>query len=164
MAAVPQVSFADLPDTSQRQMAFYDSTWFRTHGLTHSLPTPDQVRARCPGSDHYNGARAIAKFEELDLIVKFGQHVTISEAVCLKKIDQLFSKQVPVPEVYGWRVDNQIVFLYMQLVRGPTLLERWSTMNYQDKYSVCGHLRLILQTLRITKQDPFKTFIGKNIF
>lgn len=160
MAASPQVLFKDLPDGSQLQMAFHDSTWFKTHGLTRLFPTPDQVRAQCPAPEPFR-PRPVARFEELDLVVKFGDRVTTSEAVCLRAVKQQFANQVPVPEVYGWIVDGQEVFLYMQLIRGPTLLERWGTMSYQDKQLVCSHLRLILQFLRSTKQDPSTRFIGE---
>ena len=125
MTASPQVLFKDLLDASQLQMAFHDPMWFKTHGLTRSFPTPSQVRAQCSVSGLSN-FRLVAKFEEL---------------------------QVPVPEVYGWIVDCQQVFLYMQLIRGPTLLERWGTMSYYDKRMVCSHLQFIIHSLRQTKQD-----------
>ncbi|KAF1992472.1 hypothetical protein K402DRAFT_426519 [Aulographum hederae CBS 113979] len=134
MAATgPQVSLTDLPDLSQKQMAFHDSTWFRTHGLDKSLPRPDQVRARCPASDPLR-PRSVVKFEEFELAVKFGKHVTTYEAVCLRTVKQMLSNKVPVPEVYGWMVD--------------------------DKQSICGHLRLIFQALRSARQDPSMQFIG----
>jgi hypothetical protein len=161
MTTSPEVVFNDLPDASQPQMEFRDSTWFKTHGLTRSLPTPDQVRARGADPTHF---RPITRFEELDLFVKYGRDITVSEALCLRAVKQLFpNDRVPVPEVYGWIVDGQDVFLYMQLVRGPTLQDRWGSMSYDDKQSVCSHLRLVLQTLRTTKQDPSMKFVGQSV-
>ncbi|KAF1842869.1 uncharacterized protein K460DRAFT_314583 [Cucurbitaria berberidis CBS 394.84] len=160
MTATPEVSFADLPDASQTQMDFQDSTWFKTHGLTRSLPSPEDVRARCPAPTLDN-PKPIVRYEELDLLVKFGDRVRVSEAVCLRAIKQLFGNQVPVPEIYGWRVEGQHVFIYMQLIHGPTLLERWATMSYEDRQSVCSHLHVILHYLRLTKQDSSNEFIGQ---
>ncbi|KAF2801404.1 uncharacterized protein BDZ99DRAFT_528512 [Mytilinidion resinicola] len=160
MAVTPQVLYADLPDASQTHITFQDSTWAKTHGLTRSLPSPGEVRALFPGLGLHSFQK-VAKFEELDLVVKFGDRVHVSEAICLRTVKRLFSSQVPVPEVYGWRVEGHHVYLYMQLIRGPTLLERWPTMDYQDKQSVCSHLHFILQALRSIKQDPSREFIGQ---
>lgn len=160
MAAFPRAPSAEFPDASQPQMAFLDSTWFKTHGLKYSLPSPDQVRARCPRSGPAY-SRPIARFDEFDLAVKFGDRVTTSEALCLRMVKRLLPTQVPVPEVYGWKVEQGQVFLYMQLIRGPTLLERWGSMHYQDRQSVCSHLRQILQSLRTIPQNPSKTFVGQ---
>ena len=160
MPEPPQVIFNDLPDASQSHMEFKDTAWFRTHGLTRSFPSFDEVRAQTQASGPFY-SRPVAKFEELDLVVKSGPHVTISEAVSLRAIKQMFSDQVPVPEIYGWSVDGQHVFIYMQLIRGPTLLERWTEMSQMDKQSVCGHLQAIIQALRSTKQDSSSQFTGE---
>ncbi|KAF2785577.1 phosphotransferase enzyme family protein [Melanomma pulvis-pyrius CBS 109.77] len=159
MAALPRAPSAEFLDASQTQTAFLDSTWFKTHGLKYSLPSPDQVRARCPRSGPAY-SRPIARFEEFDLAVKFGDRVTTSEALCLRMVKRLLPTQVPVPEVYGWKVEQGQVFLYMQLIRGPTLLEQWGSMNYQDKQSVCSHLCQILQSLRTIPQNLSKKFVG----
>lgn len=162
MGSSPQRSFENLPDSSQKYVTFQNTTWSRTHGLIRSLPTPEQIRARFQ-EPIFPYSQLIAKFEELDLIVKFGEHVTISEIVCLRIVKELSSNRVPVPEVYGWAVDDHHVFLYMQLIRGPSLLERWPTMNQGDRASVCNHLRVILKSLRLIKQDPSMKFIGNSI-
>lgn len=65
--------------------------------------------------------------EHLNLLVKFGPRVTIAEAQCLWLIRMTLGDRVPVPEVYGWRVDGNEVFIYMQLVQGVMLKDRWGT-------------------------------------
>ncbi|OCK73165.1 hypothetical protein K432DRAFT_449585 [Lepidopterella palustris CBS 459.81] len=68
-----------------RRWYFLSLRGCRTHGLKHSLPSPDQVRARCPASGPTH-ACPIARFEKLDLLVRFGDRVTTSEALCFKTV------------------------------------------------------------------------------
>ena len=88
------------------------------------------------------------KFEELGLIVKFGPHVTVEEALCMWAIRSVHNTDVPVPEVYGWRVDRTEVFIYMELVRGDTLQDRWDALSTDDRESICVHLRKITTSFR----------------
>lgn len=37
--------------------------------------------------------------------------------------------RVPVPEVYGWEEDENQGFIYMELIPGDTLMERWGSMG-----------------------------------
>jgi hypothetical protein len=60
-------------------------------------------------------------FAESKLFVKFGPYVTVAEAQCLWMINRLFGDAVPVPEIFGWRVDEEnYVFIYMELIEGRT--------------------------------------------
>jgi hypothetical protein len=160
MATCPRISTVTLPDASQ-DVFFEDSTWFKTFGLTRSLPSLDEVKARSPPPTVQN--RPLAMFDELDLVVKFGDCVNVSEALALRAVRETFARRVPVPEVYGWKREGRKVYLYMELIRGPTLLERWGHMSSADKHSVCDHLRAILQALRETEQDPSRRFIGMSV-
>jgi hypothetical protein len=109
------MSIADLPDGTQQHMNFLASMWFKTHGRTQPLPSPDS-------------ARALARppypviFEDLGLIVKHRVDVTTTEAVALWTIKSLLKDEVPVPKVYDWRIverdgEDCEVFLYMQFIR-----------------------------------------------
>lgn len=160
MDTYPPISTAALPDAPQ-DVFFEDSTWFKTFGLTRSLPSLDEVRARSPPPTFSN--RPLARFDELDLVVKFGDTVNVSEALALRAVRETFARRVPVPEVYGWKCEGREVFIYMELIRGPTLLEQWGHMSSADKHSVCSHLRVILQALRGTEQDPSRRFIGMSV-
>jgi len=71
--------------------------------------------------------------------------------------------QVPVPEVYGWRIDGAETFIYMQLVQGDTLRDRWDSLSYSDKTAVCQQLRQITISLRQLEQDQDELFIGKSL-
>ena len=55
---------------------------------------------------------------------------------------------VPVPEVYGWRVDGRDVFIYMQLIRGDRLKDRWESLTITEKATICDELRDITTALR----------------
>ena len=100
------------------------------------------------------------KFEELGLIVKFGPHVTVEEALCTWAIRKVLRYEVPVPEVYGWRVDGSEVFIYMELIQGVTLKERWDTLSDHEKLSICDQLRNIIDSFGRLEQDPEDVFVG----
>jgi hypothetical protein len=83
-----------------------------------------------------------ARFEDLGLLVKFGSHITVREAQCQWVIRETFGEEVPVPEVYAWRVEGGRVFIYMQLIRGDTLMEWWEKLGGTDREVVCNLLRI----------------------
>ena len=69
----------------------------------------------------------------MQLIVKFGFEVSIAEGQCLWALRRLLRDHVPVPEVYGWRQDGEQVFIYMELVAGVTLEERWESLSSEER-------------------------------
>lgn len=46
---------------------------------------------------------------------------------------KLLGDQVPVPEAYGWRIDDGQLFIYMELVQGQPLIDQWNSMSISDK-------------------------------
>ena len=100
------------------------------------------------------------RFESLGLIVKFGHHVTIYEAQCLQIIKRVFNDEIPVPEAYGWRVHNDQVFIYMQLIQGQALIDQWDSLSISDKLVICDQLRGITTSLRSVEQSPDDMFVG----
>ncbi len=109
MSHKAKISLTQLPDASQPKMDFLDSSFFRKHGPQLNLPTPEEVRGLSP----VGLAQPLpVKFEQLGLVVKFGPRVTTAEAQCLWIIRHTLRDKVPVPEVYGWRVDGREVFVY----------------------------------------------------
>jgi hypothetical protein len=99
------------------------------------LPTPAEIRALSPGR---TDRPLPVIMEHLNLLVKFGSHVAVAEVQCLWFIRRTFGDMVPVPEIYGWRTDGREVFLYMQLIRGVTLKQRWDYPSIAERASVCG--------------------------
>ena len=70
------------------------------------FPSPAEVRA----NPVLQGARnsLITKFASLNIVVKYGQEITVSEAYCLLALQLL--PDVPVPKVYEWCEDGGEVF------------------------------------------------------
>ncbi|KAK0105042.1 hypothetical protein ONS95_004590 [Cadophora gregata] len=146
-----------LPSSSS--YVFEESAYFSRNGPGCSLPSPAEVRRlRDPLS---SGASETAKFEALGLIVKFGREITIAEGQCLWAIRQHFHHhQVSVPEVYGWCEESGEVFIYMELIQGITLEDRWESLPRQERLNVCEQLRAMLVELRTLRQDPNYYFLG----
>jgi hypothetical protein len=162
MTANPQISLAELPDGSQAHMDFVDSAWFKTHGRTRQFPKPTYLRSLY---EPYQYPRPV-KFEDLGLIVKFGPNITVSEAINLWAIRRVFHDLVPVPEVYGWRILEQEgkspeVFIYMQLIQGPTLEQRWVTLSVTEKQTICSDLRTMVSCFRSLRENNAEQVIGK---
>ncbi|KAJ4299768.1 hypothetical protein N0V90_005014 [Kalmusia sp. IMI 367209] len=160
MTTHPQISLAELPDASQGHMDFLDSTWFKTHGRTRQFPTPEHVQSFNPHQLSHP-----VRFEDLGLIVKFGPNISISEAINLWVVRQVFQNLVPVPEIYGWRVLEREgkapeVFIYMQLVQGSTLEERWPTLSFTEKQTICSDLRAMTSCFRGLRDNESEQVIG----
>lgn len=140
-------------------MDFLDSSFFATKPARTSLPTPSEVIARSKDSKSTPRPTPV-KFDSLSLVVKFGPHVVVDEALCLHIIHKAFFDKVPVPEVYGWKVEGGCVFIYMELIQGASLQGRWDSLSDPDKTLICDQLREIVSSLRQIEPDPTDPFIG----
>lgn len=154
---------SEIGRVGEKEVDFLDSSFFTTKPGHRSLPTPAEVIARSP-KFHTHPSPPPVRFEHLDLIVKCGPYVVVEEALCLRMLQKTFAKKVPVPEVYGWRVEGRDVFIYMELIRGETLQDRWDHLTDQERSSICGQLKEIVSTFRKVEQDPTDPFIGMSIF
>ncbi|KAG4435249.1 hypothetical protein IFR05_009282 [Cadophora sp. M221] len=150
------VSVNMLPSDSS--VVLKESTYFSENGPNSSLPSPAAVRA-AQTTRHLSRSTTV-RFEELKLVVKFGEEITIAEALCLWAIRRLRPHQVPVPEVYGWCEDGGDFFIYMELIQGETLENKWESLEKPERIDVCGQLREMLLELRSLKQDPEDQFLG----
>ncbi|KAJ4509697.1 hypothetical protein HRR83_006987 [Exophiala dermatitidis] len=139
-----------LPDPSQTEVDFRDSAFFKQDG--RELPNPPVVDAHRKG---------IVVVPEMQLVIKHGPNVTIDEALTMWAVRKQLGSEVPVPELYGWRVVNGTVFIYMELVGGVTLEQRWPDMTHSEKEIVCSQLGQMLFALRDLKQgEKGNSFIG----
>ena len=161
MAAATYILPQHLPDASRPSTDFHDAAFFRENGSNQQLPRPEEVR-RLSGANSLHPQPTPVVFEELNLIVKYGPHVKIAEAQCLWIIRRVLGNAVPVPEVYGWHVDGRDVFIYMQLIRGQRLKDRWQSLTITEKTTICDELRGITTALRQVKQSPSDPFIGRH--
>ncbi|KAL4801842.1 phosphotransferase enzyme family protein [Aspergillus unguis] len=99
-------------------------------------------------------------FKNLGLLVKWGSDVSTVEGQVLYAIGKLLKGKVPVPEVYGWRTDGDVQYIYMEHIEGQTLQQTWNTLEADDRTSVCLQLRNIVDSLRELIQDPSDPFVG----
>lgn len=158
MAERPHIDISSLPDASLTSFDFREASFFQHHGSV--LPAPATVRELAePGSN--TPQPPPVKFPHLDLLVKFGPHVSVTEALSLWMIRKAFGSRVSVPEVYAWRLDQQEVYIYMQLVRGDSLKERWESLSLSDRAIVCNDLHQVLSSLRSAVVVPDSSFIGE---
>lgn len=102
-------------------------------------------------------------FEDLNLVVKSGhrQHGRLEEALTMRALRNTFPDgEVPVPEVFGWKIRGESEYIYMGLVPGVRLFDAWDSLSAEDKASICEHLGKIRMELQKLKH-PLGTFIGK---
>lgn len=127
---------------------FIDSSYFMQSNPS-PLPSPANIRQLATAAGEQNWSRpAPVKFQNLGLIVKFGSGISIAEGQCLWALQHLLRGKVPVPEVYAWRTDGDMVFLYMQLVGGTTLEKRWESLDSDERLGICEQLRSMVDVLR----------------
>ena len=139
-----------LPDNQKDETDFSESSFFNMPG--RELPSPSTISTSRGG---------VVTFSEIQLMNKLGPNVTIDEAVTMWAIKKRFGRQIPVPELFGWRVYQATVFIYMELIPGVTLQERWSDLNFSDKASICERLRQMISSLRQFQHESDDKFIGK---
>ncbi|SLM33785.1 Protein kinase-like domain [Lasallia pustulata] len=165
MTSIPRdpvrLSVSILP--SDERKIFQDSSFFTRGGGPHTLPSPAQVRAAADVQENkkvpFRQSIAV-RFPSLNLIVKYGNMITNAEGQCLWAIRHLLHNAVPVPEVYGWCRDGNDVFIYMEMIHGDTLEQRWDGLTAEEKLEVCQQLHGIMENLRRLEQDSGAKFIG----
>ncbi|CAE6426703.1 unnamed protein product [Rhizoctonia solani] len=146
---------------SGETVTFKNSSFFRRNGPTSMLPSPSDILAEAyrrgvvkkinPPPVHY---------PSLGLTVKYGYRVSSSEGQCLWAFKRLPGNVVPVPEVYGWTTQAGFTFIYMELISGETLSDRWDSLSGSDKRDICGQLRAIVTHIRNIPQPYGDKFIG----
>jgi hypothetical protein len=142
---------------------FPDSSFFRRH---QKLPTPSEVRAE---NDRSSNVRAQnfnrpppVRFPSMGLLIKYGGDVTVAEAETQLAVYKKLIGQVPVPEVFGWDEDDGQTFIYMALIPGQTLEERWSSMDESERQGVCRELQHMVAAWRALKQESNNPYIGQS--
>ena len=163
-------------EVNPRELPMQDSVDFPPLPSTlETLPSPHVVRARSLRADESADQEFRPKpvlFPEHQLIVKWGSDITVAEGQCLWYLGRRLPDAVPVPKIYGWRRDKDQTFLYMELIEGVTLAERWESLSATERTAICTSLsgmisawrRLTLeQTVSILPPSPsvmtFSSFI-----
>ncbi|KAL2859098.1 hypothetical protein BJX68DRAFT_227802 [Aspergillus pseudodeflectus] len=84
----------DLPDIAKRELDFPDSAFFTFPN--RRLPAPAEVRVLCNATANVSRPTTV-RFGDLDLIVKFGPHVTTLEALNLWVVKKYLKTKSPSP-------------------------------------------------------------------
>jgi hypothetical protein len=121
------------------------------------LPSPEEVMAHHDIID--SGRRSIVvRFVHLNLVVKYGRSVKITEGQALWLINNY--TDVRAPTLYGWFQAGDVMFLYMSLADGVSLQRRWPELSEEEKLDVCDQLRQMLDSMRSLRSPPIETNIG----
>lgn len=144
-----------LRETIPTEKNFYDTSFFQSGSDSPrpQLPSPAEVR------EQSRGGNRIVRFEHLNLIVKFGgsPNVKIEEAHAIQVVKESFANdEIPVPELFGWRIDGDEIFIYMSLIDGSTLYEVWPRLTQEDKTAICTQLRGIVVSLKSMEQPQLQ--------
>ncbi|KAH8653615.1 phosphotransferase family protein [Xylariales sp. PMI_506] len=127
------------------------------------LPLPAYVRAlnlsRGQGKISFDRPPPVT-FPSLGLLVKYGGNVTVTEALTQIMIHERLREEVPVPEVFGWAKDGGQTFIYMSLIEGDTLNQRWPTMTENERQDICLELKHMVKAWRALEQDGNCRFVG----
>jgi hypothetical protein len=163
-ASASSINPSQLP--FDRNITFHNSSFFRNHGKSRTLPSPEKVKgiAKATNKNAWLRSRPPPVIcEDLGLLVKYGEEITIAGGQCLLALRRLLPDTVPVPEVFGWREHDGQVFIYMELVNGTTLEKSWDNMKKEDRMAVCHQLRHMVDAWRNLKQNAKSPFVGKPI-
>lgn len=94
----------------------------------------------------------------MGLVVKYGAGVRVTEAQTQIMIWKHLKDQVPVPEVFGRTEDGGRFFIYVSLIEGVILHNRWVSMREDERWVVCEELRGMV---RFLEQDGHEPYVGK---
>ncbi|BCR97851.1 uncharacterized protein AKAW2_31170A [Aspergillus luchuensis] len=96
----------------------------------------------------------------LRVVIKYGLSVSIVEAQTQIMVREESQGRIPVPEIFGWIEDNGQTFIYMSLIEGDTLADRWGGLSDDEKQAICEELHQYVKLLRTLEQDPRDKYIG----
>lgn len=141
-----------------------ESTFFMERRAS-ALPTPAEVRAINEESGSIRGRRfnrpEPVKFSSLGLIVKYGADTTVTEAETQHMVYKQLKGKVPVPEVFGWTEHGDQVFIYMSLIGGDPLEQRWGALNEEEKEAICKELNGMVKAWRLLEPPDEVPYVGK---
>ena len=146
---------------------FPESSFFQ-EGRAPALPSPAEVRDLnlktgnvAATSLNYPPSVIIPS---LGLVVKYGLSVSIVEAQTQIMLREEFQGRIPVPEIFGWTEDNGQTFIYMSLIEGDNLADRWGGLSDDEKRAICEELHQYVKLLRTLEQDPRDKYVGELIY
>lgn len=97
----------------------------------------------------------------MGLIVKYGADTTVTEAETQNMVYKQLKGKVPVPEVFGWTEDGGQVFIYLSLIGGEPLEQRWGALNDEEREAVCKELNGMVKAWRSLELPDQVLYVGK---
>ncbi|KAK4167911.1 kinase-like domain-containing protein [Cladorrhinum sp. PSN259] len=151
-------------NTSESEVVpIHESSFFKNNSGA-SLPLPSDIRAinKQVGThkalDYYSPSPV--KISKLGLLVKYGADVRYAEYEAQLKVYQQLQGRVRVPELYGWAQDGQQGFIYMALIEGQTMEERWKKLSEKERKNIFLELRGMINAWRALPQPGHEPYIG----
>jgi hypothetical protein len=147
-----------LPDPTLTEADFRETSFFRPNQASPDpqLPHPQLVRKRLAA--HIR--QGVVIYEDLKLAVKFGIRTRVDEALTARMIN-LILPCVPTPEIFGWRVFEGEVYIYMALIHGSLLYESMDCLTDSEKAEIAEQLRQTVCSIWRLRQPADKIWLGK---
>ena len=153
-----------LSHSSTTDIEFRDTSYFKV--ASPAIPVPPLPPPAAVLAERPHAHSAVVRYEHLGLLVKFGlpHKVRVEEAQALQALRRAFpNNEVPVPELYGWKISHGYNFIYMSIIPGQTLRAAWQHISQAEKESIATQLGAIVSALRGILQLPNKGHIGKMV-
>ncbi|KAK6508999.1 hypothetical protein TWF481_003765 [Arthrobotrys musiformis] len=138
---------------------FLETAFFRAD-KSRKLPTPSEVRSRAPDSGTYRPFLIWFTENGMNLVVKWGDYITIAEGQVYWMLKKKLKEEIPTPEIYGWRTQGGQVFLYLECTDGLQLEEVYGQLDHSDKMELAGQIKKFKAALGRLYQDPQERFLG----
>ncbi|EPS41439.1 hypothetical protein H072_4673 [Dactylellina haptotyla CBS 200.50] len=149
------IRVSELP--AEKNVDFIETSFFHENN-SRKLPTPSEVRSRAthPRTHRPDPIR----FTEDNLIVKWGEYVTIAEGQVYWMLQTHLKGEIPAPEIYGWRTEGNQVFLYLEYITENQLEEVHHELGTESRSKINSQIRSIKTALLRLRQNPTQEFLG----
>ncbi|KAJ4413982.1 hypothetical protein N0V82_008192 [Gnomoniopsis sp. IMI 355080] len=159
----------DFSVSSNTSVVTFPESSFFMEQRAPALPSPAQIRASNQKTGHPRATdfdRPVpVSIPSLGLFVKYGGDVTSTEAdtqIFVREQLRQSDHPVPIPEVFGYAEDGGQRFIYMALMEGKTLQERFAKLTEMELQAICAELKGMVDAWRrVLKQDPADLYIAK---
>ena len=154
------------PRPATSTMVFPESAFFFEQRAS-ALPPPAEIRALNMATGCYRATDfdrpSPVIIPSLGLFIKYGGDVTIAEAQTQTLMRERLRGLVPIPRSLAGPEDEGQLFIYMSLVEGDTLEDKWPNIEEDDRQAICKELRDMVNAWRALPQDKSDVYIGKSI-
>lgn len=159
---------AELPDGTcyPRWEVLYSAPGF-------SPPVPETINDRAnEKSNMLNPGGVTVLRLSPDMVVKYGPHVTITEAQSMMFV-AAHTKAIPIPKIFAYCTygpHNRDIedcgslydtYIFMTLVEGQTLALAWDSYDELTKTHIANQLKTYMDELREIRSEPYIGSVNK---